>query len=176
MKIHLVVIQFQISILKLCVPRSSIFNKCVTLPSSSYPRIHCRTPGSHPGPVGTTVPRPKAEKHLQILVHSSVSWFFVMTPASWISGYDPIPYRIQIYYIYIYYIYIYPKFKGISPIILFWGWDFETISPTRNREGSGFLGIYDCISGALKYFVIFTHTCGKLSNLTIIFFKWLETN
>ncbi len=31
---------------------------------------------------------------------------------------------------------IYPK-KGISPIMLFWGWNFSTINPTRNREGSG---------------------------------------
>ncbi len=89
MKIHLVVIQFQISILKtLC---SKIFN---FQQMCDFAIVVCRESiverRALMGPVGTTVPRPKAEKHLQILVHSSVSWW-VMTRASWISGYDPIP-------------------------------------------------------------------------------------
>ena len=32
-----------------------------------------------------------------------------------------------------------PK-EGISPTILFWGWDVSTINPTNFREGSRFLG------------------------------------
>ncbi len=36
---------------------------------------------------------------------------------------------------------IYPK-KGISPIILFWGWELSTINPTLSREVSGFLVVF----------------------------------
>ena len=34
-----------------------------------------------------------------------------------------------------------PKNPGLFlPSTMTWGWDFSTINPTRNREGSGFLG------------------------------------